>query len=64
MSAPGEPIEGRPAVLMAFDSGQGVPGPIPVSVCGVCSALVDVRHDGEMRHLVSHELGGQLGGPE
>jgi hypothetical protein len=57
----GERIEGRHIVLMAFDAGNGIPWPVPCAVCGICSALVAVEPDGEMRHLVAHEHAAQLG---
>lgn len=57
----GEPIEGVHVVLMAHDAGQGVPGPVPCAVCGICSAVVAVAHDGELRHLLAHERAGQIG---
>jgi hypothetical protein len=46
---------------MAFDSGNEIPGPVPCTICGVCSALVAVENDGGLRHLVAHEHAGQLG---
>ena len=57
----GEPIEGQLITLMAFDAGNKIPGPVPCAICGVCSALVAVEHDGELRHLLVHEQASQLG---
>ena len=52
----GEPIEGRHVVLMAFDTGDGVPGPLPCAICGLCAAMVNLAHDGEPRHLQHHAV--------
>ena len=60
----GGPIEGRHLVLLAADAGYGAPGPVPVAVCGLCSALVSVEHDGELRHLRAHAQAGPLGPDE
>jgi hypothetical protein len=38
-----------------------IPGPVRCSICGVCSALVAVAQEGELRHLLDHEQVGQLG---
>jgi hypothetical protein len=56
-----EPIESQRITLMAFDAGDETPGPVRCSICGICSALVAVAHEGELRHLLDHEQAGQLG---
>jgi hypothetical protein len=38
-----------------------MPGPVRCSICGICSALVAVAHEGVLRHLLDHEQAGQLG---
>jgi hypothetical protein len=43
-------IEGRHITLT---TGNGEP--LPVAVCGLCSALVARAHDGELRHAVFHD---------
>ena len=34
--------------------------PVNVAVCGLCSALVAVNDDGELRHLLSHVDSGTI----
>jgi hypothetical protein len=55
-----EPIAGQHITLMAFDAGDEMPGPVPCSICQICSALVAITHEGELRHLLDHEQPGQL----
>lgn len=34
--------------------------PVNVAICGLCSALVAVKDDGELRHLLSHVDSGAI----
>jgi len=54
MTRPAKPAdlrtEGRHVTLL-IDSGSV----LPVTVCGLCSALVDIGNDGELRHALFHD---------
>lgn len=43
-------IEGRHTVLVTANGQRQ-----PVAICGICSALIAIERDGELRHLLFHD---------
>lgn len=50
-------IEGRHVTLITAHA-----TPVPFAVCGLCSALVAIDDEGELRHLLFHSATSTIGG--